>query len=83
MVRITLCMGSSCFARGNQRNLEVVRTYLEKRGLDAEVELTGVLCENACNRGPNLAIDGAVHHEVDPVTLVALLEARFSGPEGR
>ena len=83
MVRITLCMGSSCFARGNNRNLEVVRTFLERRGIGAEVVLTGVLCENACNKGPNVSIDGAVHHAVDPVTLVALLEARFAGAEGR
>ncbi len=83
MARITLCMGSSCFARGNHRNLEVLRAFLAKRGIEAEVELTGALCENACNRGPNVEIDGTIHHEVDPVTLVALLEARFSGVEGR
>lgn len=83
MVRITLCMGSSCFARGNGRNLEAVRAYLASLGLEAEVELTGLLCENACNRGPNVAIDGNMHHAVDPATLVALLAARFPGTEDR
>lgn len=80
MVRITLCMGSSCFARGNNRNLEVVRDYLERRGLEAHVELSGVLCENGCNRGPNISVDGTHHHAVDPLTLIALLEAQI--PEG-
>lgn len=82
-MRITLCMGSSCFARGNNRNLEVVKNYLERRGIQAEVELAGVLCENACNKGPNVSIDGTLHHGIDPVTLVALLDARLAGTEGR
>lgn len=82
MVRITLCMGSSCFARGNRGNLDVVRAFLARRGLEAEVELAGALCENACSRGPNVAIDGVVHHEVDAATLLALLSARFPGGDG-
>ena len=28
MLKVKLCMGSSCFARGNNKNLEVIKKYL-------------------------------------------------------
>ena len=27
--KITVCIGSSCFARGNELNVEVIQKYLE------------------------------------------------------
>ena len=44
--RISICLGSSCFARGNNANIAVVKQFLADRGLEAEVTFTGQLCEN-------------------------------------
>jgi NADH:ubiquinone oxidoreductase subunit E len=73
-------MGSSCFARGNCRNLELILEYLEKRGLKAQVEVKGALCEGRCSSGPNLTIDGTDYTQVDPVSVVALLNHHFVKP---
>ena len=35
--RISICLGSSCFARGNNANIAVVKQFLADRGLEAEV----------------------------------------------
>ena len=41
-------MGSSCFSRGNSRNIEVIQEYLAANPLPPGVELIGHLCEFAC-----------------------------------
>ena len=70
---ITICMGSSCFARGNSRNIEVIQDYLGSRRLPPEVELTGHLCQGHCKSGPNVTINGKMYHEVDPIVIIGLL----------
>ena len=31
--KIVVCIGSSCFSRGNERNVEVIQKYLEEHHL--------------------------------------------------
>jgi NADH:ubiquinone oxidoreductase subunit E len=70
---ITICMGSSCFSRGNNRNIEVIQEYLGSQALPKGVELTGHLCESHCKAGPNVTINGKMYHEVDPIVIIGLL----------
>jgi NADH:ubiquinone oxidoreductase subunit E len=76
--RIVICMGSSCFARGNRNNLEVLERFLKEQGLNVRVELAGSRCEECCKLGPNVQIGGVMHHQVDTGTLIDLLNARFA-----
>jgi len=77
MCEIEICMGSSCFSRGNSENLRIIREFLAARGLAANVVTTGHLCENLCSQGPNVALDGVMHHSVDAAQLRTLLAQRF------
>lgn len=70
---ITICMGSSCFSRGNNRNIEVIQSYLGTRTLPPGVELSGHLCQGHCKSGPNVSINGKMYHEVDPIVIIGLL----------
>lgn len=70
---ITICMGSSCFSRGNSRNLEVLQDFLKTQPVPPAVALSGHLCEGHCNAGPNVAINGRLYHQVDPIVMVGLL----------
>nr|WP_281281252.1 (2Fe-2S) ferredoxin domain-containing protein [Pontiella desulfatans] len=76
---IVICMGSSCFARGNRDHLELIENYLHGNRIDAEVRFSGCRCRGECGRGPNLEINGNLYHEVDTGTLLDLLEFHFSG----
>jgi NADH:ubiquinone oxidoreductase subunit E len=73
-------MGSSCFRRGNRKNLEFIEKYLEDNACTAEVELVGSRCEEECRKGPNLQINGRMFHEVDQEILADLLE-RYIGKD--
>ena len=76
---ITLCMGSSCFARGNERNLALCERFLAARGLRDEVDLVlgACLCKGRCSEGPVVAIDDKVHTSVDEGVMADLLEKLF------
>ena len=51
-------MGSACFARGNDKNAEIIEKYIKDNNLDATIELYGARCENNCEKGPNIYVDG-------------------------
>jgi len=72
-LEIVICMGSSCFSRGNNRNIEVIESVLASGTARTCCQLQGHLCQDLCKLGPNIVINGHVHHEVDPVTLMTLL----------
>ncbi len=75
--QINICLGSSCFSRGNNANLEALKVYLAEHGLAADVDFSGRLCENLCNKGPVVVIDGRVYEEVTPVRLQKILREEF------
>ena len=71
---IKVCMGSACFAKGNQENLGCIKEFIEKNGLDAKVKIIGSLCENKCSVGPRIYIDDVEHIQVGRAELITLLE---------
>lgn len=79
IVEMTICMGSSCYARGNGDNLEVIEHYMDEHGLDAHVNLVGSRCENCCSDGPNLTVNGKRFQRVDRETLLEILKQTCPG----
>lgn len=78
---IKVCMGSSCFARGNAKNLKLIQKFLEENHLDAAVELTGLRCCDNCSKGPNIAIDNEEFNNIDQGTLLDILEKHYNPAE--
>ena len=74
---IKICMGSSCFARGNNENLEYIQRYLDTHNLRAKVELTGARCENKCAIGPNITIDETNYNDVTPEKIEEIMNGLF------
>jgi NADH:ubiquinone oxidoreductase subunit E len=81
VVEIEICMGSSCFARGNFENLEIINAHLQNSKQNASVHLTGKLCHDLCKQGPNLTIGGVLHYGVTPARLRELLQ-QLNEPAG-
>lgn len=79
-IEIKICMGSSCFARGNNRNLEVIQGFLARPDTFPSVQVMGHLCEGHCLQGPNLIINGEEYHEMDPVSMTGVLNRALVHP---
>jgi NADH:ubiquinone oxidoreductase subunit E len=82
LVEIVVCLGSSCFARGNSENLAIINAHVESHGLKAAVRVTGRLCQDECMQGPNLSIGGEIHHGVTAARLRGLLQRIEAGSRG-
>ncbi len=76
-IEITLCMGSSCFARGNNRVLAGLEEMIRRNGWTEAVSLAGSRCSNRCGDGPNLTIDGALHCARDLGAVEALIAGKL------
>jgi NADH:ubiquinone oxidoreductase subunit E len=74
-IEVVVCLGSSCFARGNAQNLGTIEAYLANHKLQNSVHLTGCLCHDECKRGPNLVVDGEHKHDIDSARLREILLA--------
>ena len=77
--KITVCIGSSCFARGNELNVEVIQKYLEEHHLKDEVdlELQGALCQGRCADGPIVVVDDQIYTKVDRGVMLDLKKKLF------
>jgi NADH:ubiquinone oxidoreductase subunit E len=72
---IKVCMGSACFARGNEKNLEILEEYIKENNLDATVEIYGALCENMCDKGPNIKINDTIYNNVTVEEIIEILRS--------
>lgn len=71
---IKICMGSSCFSRGNKLTLQVIQHYLKEHHLEDEVILKGNHCFGECNDGPLVQIGTRVYDNVTGDSILEILE---------
>lgn len=77
MIEIVVCMGSSCYSRGNNETLTIIKDFLIENGLDNQVVFKGELCSGLCKNGPNLRIGKSIYSTVDSVSVTAILAEHF------
>ena len=73
-IKIKICMGSACYARGNCENLEIIEQYIKKNELDAKIVLTGSRCENKCEKGPNIFVNEVCYQNMTPEKVLEILK---------
>lgn len=64
-IAIAICMGSSCFARGNKRLLADLERAILKNGWQNEITLSGLRCQDCCSDGPLITLNGQVYKGLD------------------
>lgn len=75
---ITVCMGKSCYVRGNQENLVYIEEFLKQRGLDVRVDLPGKRCGESCESGPHITIGDSAYSDVTLGRLQGLLVKHYA-----
>lgn len=68
-MKIEICMGSSCFARGNNEILSRITSFVADHDLAAEIEMRGHLCVERCASGPSVKIDDVLYDGLTPETI--------------
>ena len=75
--QIKICLGSSCFSRGNKANVGAIQKYLKEHNLEADICISGHLCEEKCIKGPVISIDDNVYEGVQMSRLYKILQEEF------
>lgn len=76
-IEMQICLGSSCFSRGNRDVVAYIREYLRKNHLEDKIVFRGARCMDLCSKGPNLKINEKIIEEVTLSKIENILEKEF------
>ena len=68
MLKITVCIGSSCHIKGSRQVVEQLQYLIAEHDLGEKVELGGTFCMGKCQQGVCVTVDNAFH-SVSPDTV--------------
>jgi NADH:ubiquinone oxidoreductase subunit E len=77
-IEMHICLGSSCFSRGNKDVVIFIKEYLRKNHLDDKVIFKGARCMGHCSNGPNLQINDVIKEGVTLSTIEGILEQELA-----
>lgn len=62
MMRVTVCIGSSCHIKGSPEIVELLQQAVADNNLEGEITLAGSFCNGKCNRvGVTVQVDDEIH----------------------
>jgi NADH:ubiquinone oxidoreductase subunit E len=73
-----ICLGSSCFSRGNKEVVNFIRDYLKRNHLEDKVVFKGARCMGLCSNGPNLRINDVITEGVTLARIEGILEKELA-----
>ena len=68
MIKITVCIGSSCHIKGSRQVVEQLQSLIAEKDLGEKVELGGTFCMGKCQQGVCVTVDDSFH-SVTPDTV--------------
>ena len=75
---LVICLGSSCFARGNKQMVHIVKKYLDDHQLTHKVNFKGKHCFGNCEHGPGFMVNDNRYNQVDKDKIINILEEELS-----
>ena len=68
MLKITVCIGSSCHIKGSRQVVEQLQYLIAENNLGEKVELGGTFCMGKCQQGVCVTVNDTFH-SVTPETV--------------
>ncbi len=57
MLRVTVCIGSSCHLKGSRQVVEALQSFIDTHQLQDKVELSGKFCMGNCKNGVSVLLN--------------------------
>ena len=61
MMKITVCIGSSCHIKGSRQVVEQIQYLIAENNLGDKVELGGTFCMGKCQQGVCVTVNDSFH----------------------
>lgn len=74
---IIICLGSSCFARGNKQTVNIISEYIKQNKLENKVYYHGNHCFGKCDKGPFVKIGDTMYEGVNQYNIIETLDSIF------
>ena len=68
MIKVTVCIGSSCHIKGSRQVVSELQTLIKENGIEDKVSLGGTFCMGKCQQGVCVSVDDDFH-SVSPETV--------------
>ena len=68
MLKITVCIGSSCHIKGSRQVVVQLQQLIAEHNIADKVEMGGTFCMGQCQRGVCVSVDDVIH-SVTPETV--------------
>ena len=68
MLKITVCIGSSCHIKGSRQIVEQLQDLINKNSLGEKVDLAGTFCMGRCQEGVCVTVNDEFY-SVSPSTV--------------
>ena len=78
MHTIEICVGSSCFVKGSNELVELLKKYLEEHDLEDKVQMKGAFCMGQCAKGLGVRVDGKLLEGVTLSNAIDLIEIELN-----
>ncbi len=79
MVRITVCVGSSCHMRGSYPIIQTLEGLIKSSGMEKDVELRASFCMGTCTHGVCVTVDDRKVEGVTPEGAAELFREATAG----
>ncbi|NCC08042.1 MAG: (2Fe-2S) ferredoxin domain-containing protein [Clostridia bacterium] len=79
MMKISVCVGSSCHLKGSYNIINLMKENLEKNGLTDKVELAASFCLGKCTNGVSVKVNDEVITGVTPDTFDEMFNEKVLG----
>ncbi len=73
MIKIKVCIGSSCHIQGSRQIVEDLQTLIAEKNLSDKIDLGGSLCMGKCEAGVCVTVDDELY-SVSPETTKEFFE---------
>lgn len=73
MIKVTICIGSSCHIKGSRQVVEKLQELIAQNKLEDKVNLCGTFCLGKCQEGVCVTVDDEFY-SVSPETVVNFFE---------
>lgn len=75
---IEICVGSSCFVKGSNELVLILKKYLEENNLEEKVQLKGAFCMGQCAKGLGVRVNGKLLEGVTLSNALEMIELELS-----
>lgn len=78
MIKVTVCIGSSCHLKGSRQIVEQIQYLIKKNNYGEEIELSGAFCMGKCSENGVSVTVGGEYFAVNPDNITEFFDTEIA-----